>query len=120
MNGPKLFLVERETATFVVIPQENVGSLVSASAALEAQRLVEELRESKLCKVIVDFHRAEYFGTYMLEILHALWRHVRAAHGQMALCGLSDIGREIVRAARFDTLWPIYATRDEAMKAVNL
>jgi hypothetical protein len=36
----------------------------------------------------------------------------------MALSNVSDLGRDILRIARFDQLWPIYPTLDEALAAV--
>jgi hypothetical protein len=36
----------------------------------------------------------------------------------MALCNVSEIGLTILDAAKFNTLWPVYSTRTEALEKI--
>ena len=54
----------------------------------------------------------------MLEWLIALWRRVRKGNGRMAICGVSDVGHEILRTTRLDTIWQLRDTRDAAIDFV--
>ena len=65
-----------------------------------------------------DFGRISYFGTTMLGAMLAIWKHVRAAGGKTALCNVSSLQCEVLHVAGFDTMWPICASREEALKAV--
>jgi hypothetical protein len=49
----------------------------------------------------------------------ALWKRVRGGGGKMAVCNVSETGREILQVTKFDTLWPIGPSRQEALKAVS-
>ena len=51
--------------------------------------------------------------------LVSVWKTVRDGGGRMALCNVSAVGGEILRIAGFDTLWPICASREEALEAVK-
>jgi hypothetical protein len=37
----------------------------------------------------------------------------------MAFCNLSDHERDILQITHLDRLWPVYATRSEALEAVR-
>ena len=116
MTVPKTFDTESVGKTLVVRPLDCVGSLAGASLKAEMEGLLEQLRESGLRSVVIDLHRLPYFGTNLLEAMHMIWRPVRAQGGKMFLCNVSDVGREILRVSRFDTLWPIFASEEEALE----
>jgi anti-anti-sigma factor len=118
MSGSSLFLTESEGGTLIVVPRKDVTGLAAYNVTTESESLVEQLEQSQYVGVVFDLQSAEYFGTYMLELMHAVWRHVRAGGGNMVLCNASDIGKEILRSSRLDTLWPICTTREEALQAL--
>jgi anti-sigma B factor antagonist len=115
----ELFDTRIEGNVLVVIASEDVGRLASLDVRAQTDHLLEPLREHALRHVVIDLEKAEYFGTYMLELMHALWRRVRRADGRVALCNVSDVGREVLHVSRLDTLWPIYASPAEAMQALE-
>lgn len=119
MTVPKTLDVERVGTTVVVKPLENVGSLAGSALKAEIGEILAQLKENDSQSVLVDLERLAYFGTNMLEVMHVLWRPIRAKGGKMFLCNVSDVGREILRVARFDSLWPVFASRDEALKRIE-
>jgi anti-anti-sigma factor len=82
------------------------------------QVLSHKFNKSRAVHAIVDFRQLSYFGSLMLEDLLQLWKAVKAKDGRMALCNLSQTGREIIGVSRFDQLWPVCETQEKAMQSV--
>lgn len=118
--GARIFAILREGEALVVAPQRDVGVLTDSALMPEIESVLERLRGDSTSRVVVDFEQTTYFGSSMLEALLVLWRHLQASNGRMALCNLSNDEREILRVARFDTLWSICGTRSEALAAVEV
>jgi anti-anti-sigma regulatory factor len=119
MAVPKTFDFERIGNTLVVTPLENVGSLAGTGLQSEMEALLAQLQDGQVRSVLVDLQRLAYFGTNMLEAMHVIWRPIRAKGGRMFLCNVSDVGREILRVAHFDVLWPIFDSRAEALEGIE-
>ena len=119
MSVPKIFDAQIEGRTLVVMSLGSAGSLAGEEMAQELTGLLEEFEGSDLRNGVVDLQKSAYFGTSMLQVMTAIWKRVRARGGKMALCNVSDTGREILHVTRFDTLWPICPSRAEALEAVN-
>ena len=119
MAPPRMFEAEQEGRVLVLRPHKNVSSLGDLDLYTEVEEFCEQLRRSEIDRVVVDFGEVEYFGSLMLESLRILWNAVHAHGGRMALCNVSDVGREILAISRFDTLWPVCASRSEALSAVE-
>ena len=119
MPLPKIFDAEIEGHTLVVISLGSAGSLAGEEMGGELTGLLEQFENSDLRNGVIDLEKASYFGTSMLQVMTALWKRVRARGGKLALCNVSDMGREILNVTKFDTLWPMCSSRGEALKAVN-
>jgi hypothetical protein len=44
-----------------------------------------------------------------------MWKRVKGKGGKLAICNVSPIGREVLSAARFDMLWGVRTSREEAL-----
>ena len=119
MPGHKLFDAESESETLIVVPLGNVRSLAEENVKPELDGILEQLRGPGVRNVVLDCEKIPYFGTTMLEAMLAIWRCARAREGKMALCNVSDIAREILGVSKFDTLWPICSSREEALRVVS-
>lgn len=116
-SAPRLFHLERKPHAWILELQTAVGSFRNHEAAVELATVLGELADQEVRHVIVDFHQVPYFGSSLLEVLLAIWSQEQLRAGTMALCNVSPVGREILGVTRFDTLWTIYNTRDEALEA---
>lgn len=119
MMPEKYFHLDRDGDVLILILERSVSSLAD-------DVLIEQMRQTLALDgvqgVVVDFSRVEYFGSVLLEALREVWNAVGKSHlspRKMALCGITPITREILHVSRFDTLWPIFATRREAIDAVK-
>ncbi len=119
MSVAKVFSAECENQTLIVSLLGNVSSLAEDEVQPELNALLERLRQAELRHVVIDFEKVSYFGTITLAAMHAIWRRVRDAQGKMVLCNVSTMGREILHVSGFHALWPIHATREEALRAVE-
>lgn len=116
MPEPKVFRAESDGQTLIVTPLTNVSSLADESVKPELDGLLEQLERPGVKNAVVDFADISYFGTTMLETMRVIGRRVRDGKGKMVLCNLSNMEREILRVAGFDTLWPICESREEALQ----
>lgn len=118
MPAAKLFDTEARGEVLLVAAHEDVSGLAGHSRKEETDALLEQLAASGARHLVIDLEKVGYFGTHMLELMHVLWQKVRAGHGRMVLCNVSDVCREILGVSGFDTLWPIFNSREEALEAV--
>ena len=119
MNDKPFIEFENDGSTMVITPLRTIGSLEAEDVKPELDFLLERLEHLGVRQVVIDFSRVEYIGSSMLEALRRIWKKTQAAEGQMALCNAGPVVREVLAVARFDTIWKIYETRDDALAAVG-
>ena len=115
MSTPKLFAAQRQDDTLIVTPLRNIGGLAEKNIQPELDDIVGQLDQPGLKNLLVDFGKIAYFGSSMLEAILQFSRRIRDASGKLALCNVSDVGLEILHVARFDTMWPLFASQAEAL-----
>ena len=118
MSQSSIFETEIENATLIVATRGDVSTLASEDIHAELSDLLEDLKRSEVKHVVIDLKKAAYFGSSMLGAMNALWSRIRPNGGKMAICNVSPTGLEILQVSRFDTLWPICASREEALQKV--
>jgi anti-sigma B factor antagonist len=67
--------------------------------------------------VVVDFSGAGYIDSSGLGALVSLSKRVREAGGDLRLSGLNEDLRTLFDLTRLDALFPLYATRADALAA---
>jgi stage II sporulation protein AA (anti-sigma F factor antagonist) len=116
----ELIDVERLGDTLVLTPDRDLRELEFESIEEEQLEVIERLkREPSIRNVVVDFRNTDSFGSAALKLLLRLWRAVRERGGRMALCNVATHEQEILAVTRLARLWPAYASRAEAVEAVN-
>ena len=100
--------------------------LTPAIGALEADAIREEwadvlsrLDSDEAKHIVIDLEALGYFGSIVLELVVVLWKRLSARGGRLAFCNVSTVGLEILQAAKFDKIWPIASSRQEAIEAVR-
>ena len=121
MNTPK-------SLNALTIERHGEVTLITATPALEtlefgleeqvAVLVMEPLRHQEMPLAVFDLSEVDYFGSMFLALLLRCWKLVSARGGMMALAGVSDRARELLRVTSLDMVWPIYANRREAMDAL--
>lgn len=119
MSTTKFFRVEPIGQTLVFSALGNMGSLVEDDVRDEWDALLKELEIHNAKNAVIDLGALDYFGSIMLELMVVLWKRVSAKRGKLAICNVSPVGKEILQTAKFHTIWPIVATREQAIAAVS-
>lgn len=118
MNSSRVFSVRLEDTTLIVTPTGPVSNLAGQEMHPEVEEIMAAVRNEHCRDVLIDMEKATFFGSVLLGMLNAIWKHIRPRKGKLVLCNLSRLGGEVIHAARFDTLWEIYPTREEAKQAL--
>lgn len=119
MQNSEVFYTERQPAALVVVPLVNISSLTPDQLQAELNRVLAEFDSYPKKNLVFDLAQVSYFGSVMLVAMQKIWKRVRAAQGRMALCGLSEVARDVLRVSNFEQIWPIYPARDEALHAMG-
>jgi len=118
--NPRTFVQSRiDGDVLIVMPLRNIGSVEHDATLAEWQDVLTQFKESDVQHVVLDFGTIAYFGSAILEYVVMLSRGIAAKKGRLAICNLSEIGRDILATTRFDRLGVIVPTRAEAMSAVQ-
>jgi anti-anti-sigma factor len=118
MSG-KFVRIDRAGDSLVVAPLFTFASFAEGDMAAEWLAVQKQLDEPDVKNVIVDLGEIPYFGSTVLEWMVQMWKRAKSKGGKLATCNCSQVGREVLHAARFDTLWEIFGTRDEALEAIS-
>jgi anti-anti-sigma factor len=117
---PKSYVrIDRSGNSLVVAPLFTFACFTEADLVAEWKAVNDQLEGAEIKNVIVDLGEIPYFGSTVLEWMVQMWRRAKAKGGNLATCNCSEVGREILHAARFDTLWNEFASRDEALFSMS-
>ena len=119
MKTPQLFKTYTVGPVFVVELLGVVSSLADSSVLRELEEVRADLRKGGQKALVVDLAKAAYFGSSLLEAIRILWNDLSARGGHIALCNASEVGREVLQVAKFDHVWPLTDSLDEAVRIVN-
>jgi anti-anti-sigma factor len=119
MSSPKFFRVEQNDHALIISAVANTHGLVEDEVRDECDSLLEQLAKHESKHAIIDLEALDYFGSIMLELMVVVWKSVNKSGGKFAVCRVSKVGQEILKTARFDTIWPILKTKEEAIANVN-
>jgi len=114
-----LFEMEDIGQTLIVTPRQNLRELDWPQIDAGMADVLDRLGEGAVRNVVLDFHRTDYYGSTALGYFLKLWKRVREHKGRMAFCRLSGHERDILEVAGLDRLWPVCASREEALQAIR-
>lgn len=120
MSETRFFSIEEFEGGAFVTPLETVRSFSDEEVRGEWDDVLVILDDSSSHKIAVDLGRLSFFGSAMLEWIVLLGRHVRSKGGDMVLCNPEAATLDVLKIARFDTLYPIVETRDEALAKLGV
>jgi anti-sigma B factor antagonist len=105
-------------------------TVISATRALErieydleeqvAELILKPLRRQENPLIIFDLSQVDNFGSMFLALLIRCWKLALSQGGTMALSGVTERTRELLRVTALDMVWPIYQSKREAIDAMQL
>lgn len=117
-NSQDAFTIERHGDLTLISATPALESLEFGLEEQAAGMIMEQFRHQENPLVVFDLSLVDYFGSMFLAMLLRCWKLVQARGGMMALAGVSTRAKELLRLTSLDMVWPIYASRQEAMEAL--
>ncbi len=114
------FTFERHGDLTIITATEAIESIDFGLEEQVADLILEPLRRQENPLIVFDLSRVDNFGSMFLALLIRCWKLALQQGGTMALSGVTDRTRELLRVTALDTVWPIYDSRREAMDALLL
>ena len=105
----------------VVSPKGDKAGFGEADFRVESGRVADALKSPGVNNLVVDFSLTNYVGGDVVEVLDGWAKGVRDRGGRAVACEVSDdMRRGLAVAGRIEGHddWPIYDTRDAALKEV--
>jgi anti-sigma B factor antagonist len=90
------------------------GQLVVSNRQEFKQSVLDEV-ERGARQVVIDFTDTSYIDSSGLGALVSLGKRIRELGGELRLAGLNDDLRTLFELTRLDTLFPLFASRTDAM-----
>ena len=115
MNQSKFVRAEQQGNVLVITPLFTYATFAEPDVATELIEVQEQVDSPATEQVIIDLGEIPYFGSTVLEWMAQLWKRVKSKGGRLAVVRPSEIGREVLAAARLERLWGIFDTRDQAI-----
>lgn len=69
--------------------------------------------------LVIDLTRTEYMSSAGLRVLMIAARQIKATSGQIVLCALQPLMHEIIEVSRFNVIFDIYDSVDDALAALR-
>ncbi len=86
----------------------------NTSPALE-ERLVQAVTNGTR-SVVIDFKHLDYISSAGLRVILKTAKALKRENGKLLLCCMQDYVKEVFEIAGFDSLLPILASREEALR----
>ncbi len=111
----RIFKVETWGDTLIVIAMGDHQSFKYHDVHIETGRVNELIVGHGYRKVIVDFSQSRLVGTLILD---AITNFLRKATDKAVFCGASPEMHQSLNDLRLLTIWPLYASRHDALRAI--
>ncbi len=114
-----IFKVEADGPTLVIAPLVEGCGFRYQQLHIEANSLQRKFETKQFTNLVMDLSNMNYFGSELIGVLIRLARTATNGNGRAALCGPSPKMLEVLDGMRLKKLWPIFASRDDALKHVK-
>jgi anti-anti-sigma factor len=114
-----IFQIEPTGKALVVIPIADHCGFRYQQLHIEANKLQRMFETRAFEHLVMDLEQLSYFGTELIGVMIRLARAVTNFGGKSAFCAPSPRMLEVLESMRLTKLWPIFASRDEALQHVK-
>lgn len=67
-------------------------------------------------QIILDFSALDYISSAGLRCVLAMAKKLKKREGRVVLCGLKGLVEEVIKVSGFDSILPVFATVEQAVK----
>jgi anti-anti-sigma factor len=115
----RLFHLETVGALAVIAPAAEVENLPESSLQIEAESVLNALRESPPRAVVMDLGEVGFFGSAFISILVRIHKIAQQNGGKMVLAAVGERIKELMQMTALNTVWSSYDTRAEALSVLG-
>jgi anti-sigma B factor antagonist len=119
-SAEEAFTLERHGELTVITATQALERIEFGLEEQVAELILKPLRRQEAPLIVFDLSRANCFGSMFLALMIRCWKLALSQGGMMALAGVTERTRELLRVTNLDTVWPIYDSKREAMEALLL
>ncbi len=119
-SADEVFTLERHGDLTIITATEALERMDFDFEEQVADMILKPLRRQENPLIVFDLSHADNFGSMFLALLIRCWKLALSQGGTMALSGVTERARELLRVTALDTVWPIYDSRREAIEALLL
>jgi anti-sigma B factor antagonist len=117
-DANEYFQVRRHGDIAVIVPSPEVETLPETTINTAAQMVIAPLKTDPPSHLIIDLENVRYFGSAFITFLLRCHLPVKQQGGELVLAGVNNRIRELLKTTALDTIWALYDTREEAMRAL--
>jgi anti-anti-sigma factor len=114
------FTIERRGELTVISATEELEHIEFGLEETVSELILKPLQRQAEPQVVFDLSRVTFFGSVFLALLIRCWKLALSQGGTMALAGVNERSRELLRITALDMVWPIYQSKREAIEALQL
>lgn len=92
---------------------------MDAMTTVEFDHWFSEQRAAGMTRFVLDLQQLQYISSAGLRSLLSAAKQLKAAAGEMLICGLSGTVEEVFRISGFLTIFKVLATPEEALTALR-
>ena len=119
MPQTRYFTLEHADDLLIISLIGSIGALEETAIRDRWEEVLTLAETPAVRHAIIDLGKLEYFGSIVLEMLVGLWKRISSKQGQLVICNVSPVGREVLEVAKFDTIWQIVPGLQDAKDAVR-
>ncbi len=82
----------------------------------DAHNQLKQLIEGGTRKVLVNFDKLEYISSAGLRVLLTVAKQLKAVDGELRVCGLNEVVREVFDISGFMTILKVFGSETEALE----
>jgi anti-anti-sigma factor len=101
-----------------VLVLEPIGYIDSTNASALMSALTEAVKTRK-CSLVIDFQKIKYISSAGLRSLLIVGEEIEAIQKKLVFCGMAADVRRVLSISKFDELFPICASREEAARVAQ-
>ena len=113
-TGCKMEIIQEKVNEVAIV---EIKGRLDVTTASDLEQVFTKLLSENQNKVLVECRELEYISSAGLRVLLNAAKQYNKVSGQIMLAGLSQNVKQVFEISGFTSIFPIYATRDEALKA---
>ncbi len=105
----------------IVVSDENKIKIVDMEGDLdtgtspEAQKTLSDILAQGVAKLVLDMEKINYISSAGLRVLLITAKQCGAAGGELRICGLNAMAREVFDISGFSSILNVFPTRQDAL-----